>query len=75
MHCARMSATITQARFGVPQLVGDRAEADLGELADEQVRREDHERHQQDVPQANAAKRRHSGFGVPVAAAASSGAP
>ena len=57
-------------QVGIAQLVGDRAEADLGELADEEVRREDHERHQQDVPRANAAKRRQLGLRRPVAAAA-----
>ena len=62
VHCARINATMTQAGVGVLQLVGDRAEPDLRELADEEIRGKDHEPHQQDVPQPNAAQRHHLGL-------------
>ena len=42
----------------LPQLVGDRAQADLGELRDEHVDGDDHERRDQQVAWADAAQRR-----------------
>ena len=54
-HWATISATTTQASISLAQLMGDGAEADFRQLADQQVRGEDQCRHQQEVLGPNAA--------------------
>ena len=58
---ARISATTTQASISLAQLMGDRAEADLGQLADQHVGSEDQGRHQEEVLRADPAHGRDLG--------------